>query len=77
MIDGTTGQNALSQAQHFKEAVGVTGAIITKLDSTAKGGMLFALGHDLGIPVRYVGVGEGIDDLYPFDPESFVESLFD
>ena len=77
VLDGTTGQNALSQASHFKEAVGVTGVIVTKLDSTARGGMVFAIGHELNLPVRYVGVGEGVNDLLPFDPQSFVDSLFD
>lgn len=77
VLDGTTGQNALQQAKHFKESVGVTGVIVTKLDSTARGGMIFAIGQELGLPVRYVGVGEGIDDLIPFDPQAFVEGLFD
>jgi fused signal recognition particle receptor len=77
VLDGTTGQNALSQATHFKEAVGVTGVIVTKLDSTARGGMVFAIGHELGLPVRYVGVGEGLDDLLPFNPQAFVDGLFE
>ena len=77
VLDGTTGQNALSQASHFKEALGVTGVIVTKLDSSARGGMVLAIGHELGLPVRYVGVGEGLDDLLPFDPQAFVEGLFD
>jgi len=75
VLDGTTGQNALQQARHFKEVVGVTGVIVTKLDSTARGGMIFAIGRELGLPVRYVGVGEGIADLVPFDAAVFVEAL--
>ena len=75
VLDGTTGQNALQQARHFKEVVGVTGVIVTKLDSTARGGMIFAIGRELGLPVRYVGVGEGIADLVPFDAAAFVEAL--
>ncbi|MBN1427831.1 MAG: signal recognition particle-docking protein FtsY [Anaerolineae bacterium] len=77
VLDGTTGQNALSQAKHFKDDIGVTGVIISKLDSTARGGMVFAVGHELGLPVRYVGVGEGLDDLLPFDAQAFVDSLFE
>jgi fused signal recognition particle receptor len=75
VLDGTTGQNALAQAAHFQEAVGVTGVVLAKLDSTAKGGMVFAVGHQLGLPVRYLGVGEGLDDLVPFDAETFVDGL--
>ncbi|GAB4468534.1 MAG: signal recognition particle-docking protein FtsY [Anaerolineae bacterium] len=77
VVDGTTGQNALSQARHFKEAVGVTGVIVTKLDSTARGGMIFAIGHELDLPVRFVGVGERLEDLLPFDPTAFVDGLLD
>lgn len=77
VVDGTTGQNALQQAKYFKEAVGVTGVIVSKLDSTARGGMIFAIGEELGLPVRFVGIGEGIDDLVPFDPKAFVDGLFD
>jgi len=77
VLDGTTGQNALAQARRFKEAVDVTGVIVTKLDGTAKGGMLFAVAHELGLPVRYVGTGEKIGDLAPFDAEAFVEGLFE
>jgi fused signal recognition particle receptor len=77
VVDGTTGQNALTQAKAFQEVVKVTGVIVTKLDSSARGGMVFAIGHDLGLPVRYIGVGEGIDDLVPFDAQEFVNSLFD
>lgn len=77
VLDGTTGQNALAQAKHFKDAVGVTGVIVTKLDSSARGGMVFAIGRVLGLPVYYVGVGEGLDDLQPFDSQAFVDSLFE
>ncbi|NUQ03850.1 MAG: signal recognition particle-docking protein FtsY [Anaerolineae bacterium] len=77
VLDGTTGQNALQQAQKFREMVEITGVIVTKLDSTAKGGMIFAINHDLGLPIHYVGLGEKMDDLVLFQPEYFVESLFD
>jgi fused signal recognition particle receptor len=77
VLDATTGQNALSQARHFKEAVGVTGVALTKLDSSAKGGMAFAVCHDLGLPIRYIGTGEGAGDLQPFDPQAFVAALLD
>lgn len=77
VLDGTTGQNALSQAKKFQEFVDITGLIITKLDSTAKGGMLFAIQQELGLPVHYIGVGESIYDLVIFEPERFVDSLFD
>jgi fused signal recognition particle receptor len=77
VLDGTTGQNALAQARHFKAAVGVTGLIVTKLDSSARGGMVFAINRELGLPVYYVGVGEGLDDIQPFDPKAFVDSLFE
>ena len=77
VLDGTTGQNAIEQAKSFREASGVTGVIVTKLDSTAKGGMVFSIFNDLQLPVHYLGLGEGIDDLVLFTPEFFVESLFD
>ena len=77
VLDATTGQNAISQAKHFKESVGITGVVLTKLDGTAKGGVVFAIGKMLGVPVRFVGVGEGIDDLMPFDPQAFVDGLFE
>ncbi len=77
VLDGTTGQNALAQARQFTDAVGVTGVIVTKLDGTAKGGMVFAIGNELGLPVRYIGLGEGSDDLLPFDAASFVDGLID
>jgi fused signal recognition particle receptor len=76
VLDATTGQNALSQAKHFKNSVNTSGVILTKLDGTAKGGMVFAIGKELGVPVRFVGTGEKIEDLMPFDPDAFVEGLF-
>jgi fused signal recognition particle receptor len=76
VLDATTGQNGLHQAKAFHESVGLTGIVLTKLDSTAKGGIVFAIEHDLGVPVRYVGVGEQAGDLLPFDPEAFVAALF-
>jgi fused signal recognition particle receptor len=76
VLDATTGQNGLQQAKAFHEAVGLTGIVLTKLDSTAKGGIVFAIEHDLGVPVRFVGVGEQATDLLPFDPEGFVQALF-
>lgn len=76
VVDATTGQNALAQARLFKEAVPVDGIVLTKLDGTAKGGIVVAISSDLGIPVRYIGVGEAIDDLRPFDADLFVEALF-
>ncbi len=77
VLDGTTGQNGLSQARHFQEAVDVTGVILAKLDSTARGGVVFAITHRLDLPVRFVGVGEGLEDLLPFDREAFVRSLWE
>jgi len=77
VLDATTGQNAVSQARTFTEAVGVTGVVLTKLDGTARGGVVIAVRHELNLPVRYVGVGEGIDDLRPFDAAEFVEALFE
>ena len=76
VVDATTGQNALRQAELFNHAVGITGIALTKLDGTAKGGIVFAIRRGLGIPVRLIGVGEGIDDLRDFDPVEFVEALF-
>lgn len=77
VVDATTGQNALSQARHFQEAVEVTGIVLAKLDSTAKGGMVFAIARELQLPIRFVGTGETVDDLAPFDPDAFVGGLFD
>ncbi len=76
VLDATTGQNALSQARHFKEAVEVTGIILAKLDGTAKGGVVFAIARELGLPIRYVGTGEGLDDWAEFDADVFVDGLF-
>jgi fused signal recognition particle receptor len=76
VLDATTGQNGLAQAKAFHESVGLTGIVLTKLDSTAKGGIVFAIEDALKVPVRFVGVGEGVEDLLPFDPEAFVEALF-
>ena len=75
VIDATTGQNGMQQARLFTEVARVTGIVLTKLDGTAKGGIVVAIAHELGLPVRYAGVGEKIDDILPFDPEAFVESL--
>jgi fused signal recognition particle receptor len=77
VLDGTTGQNALQQAKKFKERIDVTGVIVTKLDSSAKGGMVFAVFNELDLPVHYIGLGEGMDDMVLFNPEFFVKSLFD
>jgi len=76
VLDATTGQNGLAQARAFHEAVGLTGIVLTKLDSTAKGGIVFAIEDALRVPVRFVGVGEAVDDLLPFDPDAFVAALF-
>lgn len=77
VIDATTGQNGLQQAKVFAEAVDVTGVVLTKLDGSAKGGIVFAIESELGIPVKLVGLGEGVDDLIDFDPDEFVDALFD
>ncbi len=77
VLDGTTGQNALQQAKKFQEMVDVTGVIVTKLDSTSKGGMLFAINHDLGLPIHYIGLGEKMTDLVLFQPDYFVDGLFE
>jgi len=76
VMDATTGQNGLQQAKLFTEAAGVTGIVLTKLDGTAKGGVVVAISREMGVPVRYVGVGEKASDLLPFDPKEFVDSLF-
>lgn len=76
IIDGSTGQNALSQVKVFTEAVGCDGIIVTKLDGTAKGGVMIAVSEELGVPVEFIGLGEGIDDLQRFDPQQFAEALF-
>jgi fused signal recognition particle receptor len=75
-LDATTGQNALQQAKLFKEAADITGIILTKLDGTAKGGVVVSIKNELDIPVRFITVGEGIDDLQPFDAEMFAKALF-
>ena len=76
VLDGTTGQNALVQAKQFCEVTDVTGIILTKLDGTAKGGIAIAIMSELGIPVKYIGVGEKIDDMQKFDPNDFIDALF-
>jgi fused signal recognition particle receptor len=77
VLDSTSGQNALNQALQFKQSVGVSGITLTKMDGTAKGGILFAIAERLQLPIRFIGVGEAIDDLRPFDAEEFVDALFD
>lgn len=77
VMDATTGQNGLEQARKFTESAGVTGIVLTKLDGTAKGGVVVAIARELNLPIRYIGVGEKIEDLLPFEPEKFVASLFD
>ena len=76
VLDATTGQNGLEQARKFTETSGVTGIVLTKLDGTAKGGIVIAISRELGLPIRFIGVGEKVDDLLPFDPERFIDSLF-
>lgn len=77
VLDAGTGQNALSQARHFLSAVQVTGLALTKLDGTAKGGIVFAIARELGLPIRFIGIGEGVEDLRPFDAEAFVDALLE
>jgi fused signal recognition particle receptor len=77
VLDAGTGQNALIQAKQFYDAVGVSGITLTKLDGTAKGGIIFAIAHQMGLPIRFIGVGEGIEDLRPFEAEPFVKALFE
>ncbi|MDQ2949876.1 MAG: signal recognition particle-docking protein FtsY [Acidobacteriota bacterium] len=77
VLDATTGQNGLEQARKFTESAGVTGIVLTKLDGTAKGGVVVAIARELNLPIRFIGVGEKIDDLLPFEPDKFVASLFD
>jgi fused signal recognition particle receptor len=76
VLDATSGQNAIAQARTFGEATGVTGIALTKLDGTAKGGVVLAVTREIGVPIRFIGVGEGIDDLRPFDARGFAEALF-
>jgi fused signal recognition particle receptor len=75
VLDAVTGQNALAQASHFRDSVGITGVVLTKLDGTAKGGMIFSVAEQLQTPIRYIGVGETVDDLRPFDHQEFVDAL--
>ncbi len=77
VLDATTGQNAVNQAKEFKEVAEITGIILTKLDGTAKGGVVLSIKNDLKVPVKFIGVGEGIDDLRPFNPHAFAEGLFE
>ena len=77
VLDATVGQNGLAQAREFMSVAGVNGIVLTKLDGTAKGGVAVAIAHDLKLPIRYVGVGEGIDDLVPFSPDEYVDALFE
>ena len=77
ILDATTGQNAVNQAKDFKDAAGITGIILTKLDGTARGGVVLAINNELDVPVKFVGVGEQIDDLQPFDADAFASALFD
>src|SRR5205085_9420576 len=77
VLDATTGQTGLEQARKFTETSGVTGIVLTKLDGTAKGGIVVAIARELNLPIRYIGVGEKVDDLLPFDAEKFIESLFE
>ncbi|MFO7172293.1 MAG: signal recognition particle-docking protein FtsY, partial [Bacillota bacterium] len=77
VLDATTGQNAVQQARLFKEVAGVTGIALTKLDGTAKGGVVIAVRKAEGIPIKWIGVGEGLEDLQPFDPRQFVAALFE
>ena len=76
VVDATTGQNGIAQAKEFRGAADITGLVLTKLDGTAKGGVVLTIKKQLGIPVKYIGVGEGIDDMKTFDPEEFAEALF-
>jgi len=77
VLDAGTGQNAVSQAEQFDKSVGVSGIVLTKLDGTAKGGVIFAIAQKLARPIRFVGVGEGVEDLRPFEAKPFIDALFD
>jgi fused signal recognition particle receptor len=77
VVDGTTGQNALAQAREFNQALGLSGVVLTKLDGTAKGGVVIAIANELKLPVRFVGVGEQADDLLPFQADVFLDALFE
>jgi fused signal recognition particle receptor len=76
VLDATTGQNGLIQAKQFLDTAGLSGIVLTKLDGTAKGGIVFAIANELKLPVKYVGVGEGMDDLIPFEAKDFIEAMF-
>ena len=76
VLDATVGQNGVQQAREFTSVAGVTGIVLTKLDGTAKGGVAVAIANDLKLPIKYVGVGEGLDDLVPFSPRDYVDALF-
>lgn len=76
VLDATTGQNAVNQVREFKNAAGITGIVLTKLDGTARGGVVLTIREELDVPVKFVGVGEGVDDLMPFDPDDFARGLF-
>jgi fused signal recognition particle receptor len=77
VLDAITGQNGLQQARIFKEATDINGIVLTKLDGTAKGGVIISIQEELGVPVKYIGVGEEVEDLQPFEPERFVQALFE
>jgi fused signal recognition particle receptor len=77
VLDANTGQNALSQASAFRDAVNLTGVVLAKLDSSAKGGMAFAIDQEVGVPIRFIGTGERVEDFAPFEPDSFIEGLLD
>jgi fused signal recognition particle receptor len=77
VLDATTGQNAVVQARMFKEDIGVTGIVLTKLDGTSKGGVVIRIAKELGLPIRFIGIGEGIEDLRPFNAAEFVDALFE
>ena len=77
VLDATTGQNAIQQAHAFQQAIEVTGLVLTKLDGTARGGVIFPILDQIGLPVKFIGVGESIDDLQRFEPDSFVKALFE
>ncbi len=77
MLDATTGQNGVNQAREFSAAAGITGIVLTKLDGTAKGGVVLAIREELGLPVKFIGVGEKVDDLQPFDADDFARALFE
>ena len=76
VVDATTGQNAVNQAREFRQVAGITGIVLTKLDGTARGGVVLTIREELDVPVKFIGVGEGIDDLQPFDAEAFADGLF-